>query len=133
MARHIVISFEDNDEAEEFMAALKVEGATFFQDKEQHFKHIDPSKVAVIGVFAKPTKFCQCPYTEDMKTVRSKNYGWYVHVGCNKPIPGHYQSAMKNLIDPPEVAADVRKRGVYLGVREGQTRWPEPQARKMAK
>lgn len=129
MARHLVISFEDNGEAEEFMAALKIEGAVFFQDKEQHFKNINPKQVGVTGVFAKPTRFCQCEGTgEEIKTVRSKNYGWYVHVTCNKPISGHIQSAMKNLLDPPGV--DSRKRSCTLILREGEMRYPEPTSTK---
>lgn len=130
MARHIVVSFEDNNDAEQFIAALKTEGAVFFQDDKQHFKNINTEKTSILGVFAKPTKFCQCPYTEDMKTVRSANYGWYIHNVCNMPIPGHYQSALKNLMNPPDM--DARKNKVFLGVREGETRWPQPTTSKKA-
>lgn len=124
MARHIVISFDDNDDAEQFIEALKVDGAVFFQDSSQHFKNVDPMTCTVIGVYAKPTQFCQCTYADDMPTARSKNYGWYVHTVCKKPIPGHYQSALKNLIEAPNTSARTRK--MHLGVREGETRWPEP-------
>lgn len=125
MAKHIVVSFDDDDDAAQFMAAIKIEGAIFFQDPEQHFKHIDVNKARVIGVFAKPTKFCECPYVADMPTARSAKYGWYIHhPGCSKPIPGHYQSGMKNLLDPENI--DSRARRVFLGVREGELRYPEP-------
>lgn len=125
MARHLVISFDDNEEAEQFVEALKIEGAVFFQDATQHFKNVNPEKVRLIGLFAKPTKFCDCVHTSEAKTVRSQKFGWYIHwPGCGKPISGHYQSALKNLLNPP--GTDARSLGIFLGVREGVARWPEP-------
>jgi hypothetical protein len=131
MARHVVVSFDDNEEADEFIKALGVEGSVFFHGALGNFKNADPKKVRVIGLFAKPTKFCQCRYTEEPKMVRSKNYGWYLHKDCNMPIAGHYQSALKNLLEPANI--DPRKRGIFLGVREGETRWPEPRSAKEVK
>jgi hypothetical protein len=125
MGRHVVVTFDDVNAAEQFVAALKVEGSVFFQGADEHFTHINPDEVRVSGIFAKPNSFCECPFEgKEFKYVRGAKYGLYVHDKCLKPDGGSIQSAPKNLVYPE--GTDVREVKVRLSVREGTKRWPEP-------
>lgn len=67
MARYLLVVIDDNAQAESLR--LKLNGWAGFD---------------VIGMFAKPTKFCVC---EDYAGVapRDRNLGWRVHAKCKLP------------------------------------------------
>lgn len=136
MGRHVVISFDNATDAEEFIAAVKVAGAVFFMGSDAHFKNVNAEQTAVVGLFAKPNDFCECKYEGEMPIVRGSKFGLFVHTVCKKPMGGQLQSAPRNLLYPKDM--DVRKmvaqeRYVGLSVREGRTRWPVPTPEKESK
>lgn len=71
MARYVVLEFDDNDDAERYV-------------KEDRW---DIFCGDVIGVYAKPTKFCHCvgSKAKRMAFTRTARFGWWVHVDCKKP------------------------------------------------
>lgn len=92
MARLVTFYFEDNDMAERAMQ----EGLTGGK---------------VNGLFAVPTKFCDCPHNSPAQIrliARGAKLGWWVHKGCGKPLHNSWQSP-RNLLDP-----DMRERDPYI-------------------
>lgn len=88
MARYVVMEFDDNAQAEAFVAKI----------------NSDPTrKFRVRWLFAQPRKFCECPAgatSRDGKAiVKGEKLGWWVHNECGRPITGNYQSPY-NLLDP---------------------------------
>lgn len=73
MARYMLVVIDDNRQAESLRRKL---------DSWSGFN--------VIGMFAKPTRFCEC---EDYEGVapRDKNLGWRVHAKCKLPRPEETQ------------------------------------------
>lgn len=134
--RHVLLTFDSAADAEEFIAAFKVEGAVFYQDVGGHFKNIDVSATNVLGLFAKPNKFCECGWSDGEKRyVHGTKYGLHVHDKCAKPEGGHLQTAVKNLLDPPGLGAKetVERYGyARISVREGKHNWPKTQHEKEA-
>jgi len=134
--RHVVITFDDVVDAEEFIAAIKVEGAMFYQDVGGHFKHVKPAETRVVGLFGKPNQFCECPWSDgEKKYVRGSKYGLFVHDKCAKPEGGHLQTAARNLLDPPGLGAKEtveQDNYVRLSSREGKHNWPVPSSEKEA-
>lgn len=86
MARYVLLSFEDNAEAEKFVEegigiGRVLESMT--GDLKMRFK--------ILAMFAQPTQFCGgaaagCTQTGRVRAYsRGKKYGWWVCVGCMKP------------------------------------------------
>lgn len=128
--RHVVLTFDDVAQAEQFVAAVPVEGAVFFMGTDGHFQNIETDTVRVSGLFGKPNQFCECPWSEGEKHyVRGSKYGLYVHDKCKKPEGGHLQSAPKNLLyDPGMNPKDIVEQENYVSMcaREGKRNWPVP-------
>ena len=117
MARYVLVQFDDNGEADAFVKALSIEGGVFFMGADGHFRNSTVEKVNVLGVFAKPSKFCECAKPGD-NLVRGAKLGWLVHRGCGKPLKNKWQHP-RNLIDDGPVHKGLGP--LYLGIVE-----PEP-------
>lgn len=85
MARLVLVEFDSNSQADAFIQRIdKANG---------HFR--------IVGLFAKPTKWCICPrptgYAKN-EVVMGGSYGWWVHRLCRRPRKGTHQP--HNLIEP---------------------------------
>jgi len=93
MARYVVLYFEDNTQAEEYV--------------ESGLHATDPDAYYIVAMFGVPTQFCECPKIDPPGTVggrqggrsiaRGAKLGWWVHAACGKPTQYSYQSP-KNLL-----------------------------------
>lgn len=88
MARYVVVEFDDNAQADEFVRRVN-------SNPDRKFR--------VPWVFAKPTKYCECPSTgtrssDPIRVVRGDKWGWWVCSKCHRAMGGSYQSP-HNLLD----------------------------------
>lgn len=86
MARLVVVEFDDNAQADVFIAKLN--------------KAANP-RYRVVGLFAKPVKWCECPRPtgyDKNEVVMGGSYGWWVHKICRRPRKGTHQP--HNLMEP---------------------------------
>jgi hypothetical protein len=121
MARYILVEVNDNETAGDLVAALQIDGEMHFyhklqatpEDREYTVKSV---AAKVVGLFAKPVKFCDCPNPGD-KQVRGAKFGWWVHAVCGKPMKGHCQHP-RNLIEPDGYKPPREERWGYLGIWE---------------
>jgi hypothetical protein len=104
MARYVVLSFDDNDLADDFVIEQLQDGTT------------------VEGVFAKPTQFCEaggCGTGRIKAFVRGRKFGWWVCSNCHKPsgvgkerLMHHVVSQGVNLLpDIKQAPASIWTRG----------------------
>jgi hypothetical protein len=98
MARYVLVAFEDNEDADNFIRGTD-SGA---------------ESLVVVGVFFKPTLFCEC--SQLGRPSRGKRYGMNVH-SCGKPIRGQWQHP-RNLAK--EDGKTLYEQGLYLGIVEPQ-------------
>lgn len=111
MARYVLVEFDDNDGADNFVKLIQQgEGV---MDGEQK-----TSGIRIRGVFFKPTQFCSCSSPGDTSVLGAK-YGLRIHKECGKPKPGICQHP-RNLLDPKEMP--VKFRMEYLGIWEPSER-----------
>jgi hypothetical protein len=86
MARYVLLEFDDDNDAEAFAEMVK---------------HGAPeATMRAVGMYKKPTMFCECPNPGD-KSVLGKKYNWWVHKDCGRPKAGHWQNP-RNLLKPDE-------------------------------
>lgn len=93
MARFVVLSFDNNEEAEDFTKALS-DGTIFYtkphDDRDYQLVELKGAAEA-LGLFMKPTQFCTCVPTGNSAQAKKKpfsqgkKYGLWVHT-CGKPI-----------------------------------------------
>lgn len=117
MARYVLLEFDDNNDEEEFLAALSVKGGMYYMRPDGHMTNVEPDTVRLKAHFAKPTQFCECDVVDDRSPL-GKKWGWRVHALCGKPKRGVCQHP-RNLLDPIDM--NPRDRMLYLGVWEGIT------------
>jgi hypothetical protein len=90
MSRYVLVEFESNEAADQFVAKTIAKTA-----RGAHYR--------VIGFFAKPRNFCECgPLTERQQgseVTRGAKYGWMVHRRCGRPRRQASHSP-RNLMDP---------------------------------
>lgn len=98
--RYVVLLFDDDNQAGEFVQAVGRPGGFFYLKGDGHFDTAnndeDASQVRVQGVYQRPTKFCDCPPEADPKVVKTKVHHWAVHTKCKKPLRNSFQHP-KNL------------------------------------
>lgn len=98
MARYILISFEDNNEAEDFVNSALDKGILVVGGRTGTSQwRVYPD---VWGMYFKPTQFCECPQPGP-KQSRGARYGLWIDA-CGKPIRGHTQHP-RNLLLAQEV------------------------------
>jgi hypothetical protein len=123
IARHVLLSFDSNEEAEAFVASVqKMQGALVAKTVEDGGTQIVGVQASVRGVYMKPTKFCGCPHSKDDKgSARGKKYGLWVHAGCGMPTrkyaeetrwEGTYSSLGRNLLPVDAEHPEWRGEGV---------------------
>ena len=117
MARYILIEVDDNETAGDLVAALQADGEMHFYHKLDGDEYKVKSVAAkVVGLFAKPTKFCTCPNPGD-RSVKGAKFGWWVHADCGKPKAGGNQHP-RNLLEPEGYKPPAHERWGYLGIWE---------------
>jgi hypothetical protein len=82
MAKYVLVEFDRDEDADAFADTLQGPDTT----------------VRAIGLYKKPTQFCECPNSGE-KSAFGQKWGWFVHKDCGKPRKGVYQGP-KNLLDP---------------------------------
>lgn len=98
MARYLLVEVDENERAARLREKLDgVEG------------------LVVIGVFGKPTKFCECE-VDSGRSILGKKFGWWVCPTCRHPKFDALHNCVKNLLDMPDLPTEFRT--VYLGIRE---------------
>jgi hypothetical protein len=120
MARYILLRIEDNGEADSLVEAIgkgHVFAGTDHSETGYRVWQI-ASRVEVRGLFAAPTKFCDCSDKSDT-SARSANFGWWVHLKCKKPKKGNMQHPY-NLFGRNELGKN--KPELYIGVTEPWTK-----------
>lgn len=112
MARYVLVEFDDNDEADNFVQILN--GGDF----DGHTATASPGSMRVRAVWFKPTKFCDCKDISNGEG-RGKKYGMWAHKTCGKPRKGVCQHP-RNLLEPADMP--VKYRAEYLGIYEPSER-----------
>lgn len=103
MARYLLVQVDDNDRAEKLRQKL------------------DPvAGIRVVGMFARPTKFCDCKTESaigiNARSVQGAKYGWRLHEECRRPKRLFHQ--LKNLLDPEDLNMAIQYRDLFLNIRE---------------
>jgi len=121
VARYILVEVDDNETAGDFVAVVQREGNVFYYTPAngQGESQIKTFTAKVVGLFAKPIKFCECPKPGD-RQVRGAKFGWWVHAECGKPMKGHCQHP-RNLLEPDDFKPKPDERWGYLGIWERGT------------
>jgi len=129
MARYVILSFEDNNEAELFIAAVERNQAGHHGHvlmavphptlEDQFGVHGLSENVFVRGLYMKPTTFCTCAPSQRVDGyTRGKKFGLWVHAGCGKPARAWaegnawYAAIGKNLLPVSPQAPEWRGEGV---------------------
>lgn len=128
MARYVLVAFDKDSDADEFVAAVERPGGFFFLGRDGHFRTTnipdDPTQgqTFVRGMWQKPTKFCECQPSgkkQERGYTRSKKYAWWVHADCGKPTAlwargeHFFYSLGKNLLPVSANAPEWRGEGVH--------------------
>lgn len=127
MARYVILAFDDNKEADAFIAAVERANET----GNNHVFYTTPHstlpneygmtglvKAFVRGVYMRPTQFCSCADKTKGGYTRGKKWGIWVHSTCGLPTKAwatgdHWYAAMgRNLLPPSPQAPEWRGDGV---------------------
>src|SRR5689334_9902659 len=103
MAKYVVVAFDIDTEADAFIETMNAATITMEDN--------GGATVEVVGVFKKPTLFCECTNRGD-KSVRGAKWGWWLHKDCGKPKRGNIHHPW-NLLFPGKKLTDQ----LYLGIR----------------
>lgn len=93
MARYVVVEFDDNGVADEFVQLIA-------DRNKQSRKQGEPLGGRIVGVFVKPGKTCECSDRnranygdknwKHAAIARGEKFGWWVCTRCNRPrAAGH--------------------------------------------
>jgi len=118
MARYVVLEFDNDDEADGFLSAFGITvsiGEVVSKD----------DSCRAIGVYQKPTQFCEC-VTRDDKSVRGAKHGWWLCAKCAKPKRGNMQHPLNKL--RPDLKPREQMQEMYLGVKEPRAKGDTAQA-----
>jgi hypothetical protein len=97
MARYLLVQVDRNDTADRLRDRLDAVAG-----------------LKVIGMFAKPTQFCECE--EDTgRSVRGSRFGWSLCPNCKKPKTDALQSSLPNL---DEQGIPAQYQNIFLTIRE---------------
>lgn len=126
MARYVLVAFDDDKVANEFVQAVERPGGFFFLGTDGHFRTVnvsdEPGKAFVRGVWQKPTKFCDCQPSgrkQERGYTRGKKYSWWVHKDCGKPTSlwasgeHFFYSLGRNLLPVSSNAPEWRGEGIH--------------------
>lgn len=102
MARYLLVQVDDNDRADALM------------------KKLEPvAGMRVIGLFGRPTKFCEDKSHRDIneRSTRGPRYGWWHCSTCGKAKQNMFH-VLTNLLDPDEFNKAIEYRDMYFNIRE---------------
>lgn len=101
MAQYVLIQFDSNEEAAGFVKTLEWDTV---------------GSVQVVGIFQKPTLFCECP-TPSEKSKRGAKWGWWLcmNQGCGKPKRGQFQQP-RNQTEPEGTRTEHRR--IFVNIKE---------------
>jgi hypothetical protein len=126
MARLILISIPDNDEADKFIQAIKDDNvlrAVEVRDEfsreghpEVEWNSLDGAKVE--AVWGLPTLFCECDDYNGTSAPTQK-MRWMVHAKCARPRKG----AMQNPRDLTRIDMPAGQVPYYIGFRAGSDKY----------
>lgn len=87
MAVRVVVEFEDDKEAKEFVRLTLEEGGVKGDMVSEYWADgVSILKAIVTAVYKKPTKFCECNTGKSTRSwTRGAKWGWWVHAACGKP------------------------------------------------
>jgi hypothetical protein len=132
MARHVVLTFQSNEEAEDFVKAVQAASEEIplaFIGLEEGDAYIVKSVekgVEVLGMFAKPTQFCDCARPTE-SSVRGAKWGWFLDPRCAKPKRKVWQypkNLLQKLSNKELMGPGKDDRLVTLGIQEGYEDYP---------
>jgi hypothetical protein len=114
VARAVVLYFEDNNDADDFIAAKDI----FITDERSNMHRTYPAVDLMVAV---PTLFCHCTRgTKNQGWTRGLKWGWWVCSMCKKPSghPSHMKrlrsclGQARNLLeDRPQEVSEVTDEG----------------------
>ncbi len=94
MAVYVLLQFDDDQEAHDFVSGVLQYKATFVPEVDPgtvsfEYYYSREQKAKVWGVFKKPTQFCQSHGGKKTSQAftRGLKYGWWVCAVCKKPTP----------------------------------------------
>jgi hypothetical protein len=109
MAKYVLLAFDDDAEADQFVEDIQGEAVlAWTPDRQGHTVHAQ-----VRGIYKKPTKFCQCG-SKTKAYGRSRKYGWWCCADCGKPKEAwatgdHWHGAIgTNLLPLSDAAPEYR-------------------------
>jgi hypothetical protein len=111
VAKYLVLEFEDDKDADGLVEGLNAVGYILSASENSSMWKSYP---IIAGVFKKPTMFCECPPSNNPKSVRGAKWGWWLHKDCGKPRKGNTHHP-RNLIIPKEARGTDY---LYIGVNE---------------
>lgn len=101
MARIVILHFDDNAKAEEFVQDIQAGGGV----SDTFAGQVERFKCEPLAMYAVPSQFCNCgPDWERVqkgkpsRRVRGKRWGWWVDPRCGKPEVDSPQTGYKNLL-----------------------------------
>lgn len=117
MAKYVLVAFEDDARADEFVRR-------FTEDVEENARDTRSNIYAYVrGMWKKPTKFCECSISgvgiKKRGFTRGRKYGWWVCSQCKRPTVGfgrgdHWFLALgRNLLPVDNRAPEYRGDGVF--------------------
>jgi hypothetical protein len=119
MARAVVLTFQDNSEAETFVRTLDILQKDVYAESPSYdalpdvlgrllaTKMVDGCcGVSIDAVIARPTRWCKCTPTQKRRGrqkplgdyTRTPKFGWWVHALCMKPERPIVVNWVKNLL-----------------------------------
>lgn len=136
MARYVMLEFDDNQMAEDFIKAVHEGLGVIYPkqvkiDEDKWESKFIPLVAKVRGLWFKPVNFCECtPQPEDSARnfIKGSRFGVYVHKVCKKPRKGGNQFP-KNLLDPKVVPGAPQR--IWLNTKEPIDTTPETQVGKV--
>jgi hypothetical protein len=93
MARIIVMTISDNDEAEQFARAML--------EAERTDWPLVPACTTIDAMIARPTLGCKCGLGKRGKQVgwtRAPRFGWFIHSLCRRPSPYVVRDFVSNML-----------------------------------
>lgn len=97
MASYVLVEFDNDDQAQKLIDQLETK-----------------ESMRAVGLFRKPTKFCECPplfgSQQSSEITRGDRFGWWVHRACRRARKA--PQSPRNLLEP--IDRPARDRDIFL-------------------
>jgi hypothetical protein len=116
MARYVVLEFDDNNDAQQFIERVNAENAENRRDRLSFRRR-------VVAIFVKPGTTCYCwdwqhtnygDKNREHGIARGEKFGWWVCTRCKKPRKAGHQ--LVNQILPSQTYEGIQHEGFEFGV-----------------